>query len=389
MRAGRILTVMVFGLLLPCALRADVLQVAGGGGLRGTLKDVTVLVKDKEVTCVRADIKKIKLVRSGRIVLTQEDGSRLRGDLVSLKFKSLAGELTFERSNVVSLKLVSDPLAAARKKFAEKRAAVDDDDAGALLELAQWCDGRGLKAEAVRCARECLAAKPDAEAAEKAHKLLGHVQYKGQWMPPADALKKKQEEGDSDSPDDETDDTENPAASTKEQFAAAVRKNVGLYETFKQRIEDAKDEELGALKKEYGKKWDDTEVLIKTLTAEIKEREKARASERETHRKELQAAHHTKAKIEDLLKVRFDDFNSVYNKKIRAAREARLKARVERGKLAGIIKPLREKIARKANQAKAGTRLVFQRHERILRDGKLLTEEQMMKAFEAGLAKGD
>jgi len=168
-----------------------------------------------------------------------------------------------------------------------------------------------------------------------------------------------------------------------------VRKNVELYETFKQRIEDAKDEELGALKKEYSKKWDDTEVLIKTLTAEIKEREKARGSEREAHRKELQAARHTKAEIEDLLKVRFDDFNSAYNKKIRVVREARLKAKVERGRLAGIIKPLREKIARKTSQAKAGTRLVSQRHERILRDGKLLTEEQMTKAFEAGLAKDD
>jgi hypothetical protein len=387
MRAGKILTAMMFGFLLPCTVRADVLQVAGGGGLKGTLTEVTVLVKDKEVTRARTDIKKIKLVRSGRIVLTQEDGSRLRGELVSLKFKSLAGELTFERSNVVSLKLVSDPLAAARKEFAEKRAAADDDDAGALLKLAEWCDGRGLKTEAVRCARQCLAAKPDAEAAEKAHKLLGHVQYKGQWMAPADALKKRQEEGDSDSPDDETDDTESPATSTKEKFAAGVRQNAALYETFKQRIQDAKDKELGALKKEYSKKWDDTEVLIKTLTAEIKEREKARASERETHRKELQAAHHTKAEIEDLLKARFDDFNSAYNKKIRAVREARLKAKVERGRLAGIIKPLRGKIARKASQAKAGTRLVFQRHERILRDGKLLTEEQMMKAFEAGLAK--
>ena len=385
-RVGEVLTVMAAVLLLSGVAYADVLQLASGGALKGTLQEVTVRVKGAEVTCARAEIKKIEITRSGRLALKKKDGSGLRGELVSLKFKSLAGELTFEQHNVIGLKLVADPLAAARKEFAEKRAAVDDDDAGALLELAKWSEDRGLKAEAVECARACLKANPDADDAEKAHKRLGHVLHKGQWLTPAQAMKKKQEDGDSDSPGGDTDGSASPA---KEQLQAALKKNAELYETFKQRIDDAKDAALAALKKQYGKKWEDVELRIKGYTEEIRKRERARESERERHHRELQAEHHTKIEIENLLKARFDDFNSAYKTKVRSVREARLKAKLERTKLAGIIKPIRSKIMRKAGPAKAEIRLVFQRHERILRNGKLLTEKQMTKAFEALFPKKD
>jgi len=205
-------------------------------------------------------------------------------------------------------------------------------------------------------------------------------------MTPADAMKKKEQDG-TGSPGDETGGPEKSAGPTAEELKAAAKQNEEFYETFKQRIEDAKEKELEALKKEYGKKWDVLEVQIKSLAEEIKEREKNRESERERHRKELQAARHTKAEIEKLLNARFDDFNSLYNKKIRAVREARLKAKVERTKLAATIKPIRAKARRKAAHAMAGVRLAFQKHERILRGGKLLTTEQMTKSFEAALEK--
>jgi len=386
MRASGVLTVAVIVsvFLLSGAVHADVLQLASGGKLEGTLQDVTVLVKAVEVTYTRAEIKTIEIAKLGRVVLKKTDGTKLRCDLISLNFKSLAGELTFEQHNVIGFKLVSDPLAAVRKEFAAKRAAADDADS--LLALAKWCGGRGLKAEAIKCARACLKADPDAAAAEEAHKFLGHMLYKGQWLSPADAMKKKQEDGSIQTPVGGTD---RAAGTTKEQLRAAIAKNAELYGAARQRVDDTKSTELAALKKEYGKRWDDVELQIKSLAEEIKGRERARKSERATHRKELQAAHHTKAEIEQLLKSRFDDFNSDYNKKIRAVREARLKAKFERSKLAAIIKPARSKIMRKASLAKADVRLVFQRHERILRNGTLLTEEKMTKAFEALFPKKD
>lgn len=385
-RTNSIIALIAAGFLMLGSAQADVLQLASGGKLTGTLQEVTLLVGDEEITCARDQIKSIKLARSGRIIVKTPKGKTLRGELVSLKFQSLAGELTFERGDVVSVKLVADPLAAVRKEFAAKRAQVADNDAEALLELAQWCRERGLKTEAIECARACLEAEPDAECAGKAHKFLGHVQYKGQWMTPADAMKKK-EQDEADSPGDETGNPEKSAGPTAKELKAAAEQNEGFYETFKQHVEGAKDKELEALRKEYGKKWEALEVQIKSLAEEIKEREKNRASERERHRKELQAARHTKVEIEKLLRARFDDFNSIYNKKIRAAREAKLKAKLERTKLAGIIKPIRDKVRRKAAQEMASVRLAFQKHERILRGGKLLTTEQMTRSFEAALEK--
>ena len=314
-----------------------------------------------------------------------QKGETLRGELVSLKFKSLAGELTFARGNVVSVKLVADPLAAAKKEFAAKRAEVADDAEG-LLGLAQWCRERGLKTEGVECARACLKAEPDAESAGKAHKFLGHVRYKGQWMTPAEAMKKK-EQDEAGSPGNGAGDPEKSAGPTTEELKVAAKQNEEFYETFKQRVGDTREKELETLKKEHGKKWEDLEIQIKGLTEELKEREKNRERERERHRKELQAERHTKIEIEELLNTRFDDFNSAYNKKIRAVREARLNAKLERTKLAGIIKPIRNKILRKAAQANSSVRLAFQKHERILRGGKLLTTEQMTKSFEAALEK--
>ncbi|MFH1730977.1 MAG: hypothetical protein ABIF82_04905 [Planctomycetota bacterium] len=366
--------------------RADVLQLASGGKLAGTLREATLLVGDEEITYARDQIKSIKLARSGRIIMKTQKGKTLRGELVSLKFRSLAGELTFARENVVSVKLLADPLAAVRKKLAAKRAEVADEDDEGLLELARWCRERGLKTDAVECARACLEAEPDAECAGKAHKFLGHVQYEGQWMTPAEAMR-KEEQDKADSPADETGDPEKSVGPTAEEFKVAARQNEELYETFKQRVEDAREKELETLRKEHGKKWQALDVQIKSLAEEIKEREKNRESERERHRKELQAERHTKAEIEELLNARFDNFNSAYNTKIRAVREARLNAKLERTKLAGIIKPMLNNILRKAAQANASVRLAFQKHERILRGGKLLTADQMTKSFEAALEK--
>ena len=386
MRTSSIIALIAAGLLMLGSARADVLQLASGGKLTGTLREATLLVGDEEITCARDQIKSINLARSGRVIVKTPKGKTLRGELVSLKFKSLAGELTFARENVASVKLVADPLAAARKELAAKRAEVADDDAKGLLELAQWCRERGLKTEAVECARASLEAEPDAECGGKAHKFLGHVQYKDQWMTPAEAMTKK-EQDEAGSPGDETGDPEKSAGPTAEELKAAAKQNEEFYETFKQRIEDAKEKEFEALKKEHGKKWETLEVQIKSLTEELKEREKNRESQRERHRKELQAERHTKAEIEKLLNTRFDGFNSAYNTKIRTVREARLKAKLERTKLAGIIKPIRDKILRKAAQTNASVRLAFQKHERILRGGKLLTTDQMTKSFEAALEK--
>ncbi len=376
------LCLLVVSLLLTGVARSDVLTLSSGGTLKGTLQEVKLFIGGDEKTVTRGDIETLRISRAGRVVLETRDGKQLRATLLALRFKSVGGELTFQREDVSSVKLVTDPLAAARKEYVAKREAVGDNDAAGLIELAEWCGERGLKAEGVACARACLKADPDTETAEKAHKLLGHVRYKGEWMTPAEAVEKKQEEGGDAGPVDPESDPDN-AAPTDEQLRAVAKQNDDLCEVYKKRADDAKDKELAELKTKYGVPLENTRVRIKTLAVEIREREKQRDEAREQHRKELQAAHRPKEEIERLLRQRFDHFNSEYNKKIRATEEALLKAKVERTKLVGLYRPALDKVRRRASRALSGVELVFQRHKRLLREGRLLTTEKMTKAYEA------
>ena len=379
-RTGRILSCAAAGLLLLGVARADVLRLTDGGQLEGTLEEVTFLAKGKKVTQARDNIKTIQLSGTGRLVLKLKKGGKVQGDLISLKFKSVGGLLTFQRENVVTVRITADPLAAVRNELAKKTATVKADDAEGLLKLAVWSSERGLKAEAVELARACLKAKPEPECAAKAHELLGHVLYKGEWMTPAEAMeRKKKDGGDTGQNDDDPFKDKEP---TVDALKEAMQTNQELYNTYCERVEDEKEKGLAAAKAKYGQPWADIEAKVKTLTAEITKREQLRDAERERHRKELRDAHRTKAEIEKLLKARFDDYNSEYNAKIRAVREQLLKAKLERTKLAGLIKPERAKVMRKAAQLKTRVRDAYLKNRRLLLGGKSLTKEQMTKLFD-------
>lgn len=62
----------------------------------------------------------------------------------------------------------------------ERRRKLADKDADKLWDLYDWCTQKKLDKDAKSCLRRIVQLKPDDE---KAHKLLGEIQYEGKWFP--------------------------------------------------------------------------------------------------------------------------------------------------------------------------------------------------------------
>ncbi|MBI1849346.1 MAG: tetratricopeptide repeat protein [Planctomycetes bacterium] len=122
-----------------------------------------------------------------------KDGRTIEGSLVRQTdtqyiVKTIGGEQTLDKANVTSVDHKKTP----KDEFDEKFKAVKATDADGFYQLGLWCEQNKLKAEAAKSFKKALEIEPQHEGA---HKALGHVQYNGAWMSPADrdALVKKNE----------------------------------------------------------------------------------------------------------------------------------------------------------------------------------------------------
>jgi tetratricopeptide (TPR) repeat protein len=126
-------------------------------------------------------------------VYHMKDGRSIEGSLVretqtQYVVKTIGGEQTLDKSAVASVDKKSSP----KDEFDQKFKACKPTDAEEFYQLGLWCEQNKLKAEAVKTFKKALEIDPQHEGA---HKALGHVQYKGAWMTPAerDAVVKKEE----------------------------------------------------------------------------------------------------------------------------------------------------------------------------------------------------
>lgn len=98
---GKVLTVScVAALLFSHAAGADVLKLAGGGELPGTIEEVLFLSEGKERRIPAADVVSILISPVARDVIELKDNVKLTGEFISLTFKSLGGVLTFKRKEL-------------------------------------------------------------------------------------------------------------------------------------------------------------------------------------------------------------------------------------------------------------------------------------------------
>ena len=381
MRRILLLLCTAAGLLLARAAGADVLELRNGGRLSGTLKELTFTAAGKQATHARADIRLVWAFPTRKDSLELKDGRKLEGELTSVKFRSVGGLLTLEGREVLTVVLGAGLLDNVKKELAKKRARIAEGDAKALLELARWCSGKGLRTDAVQLAKASLKAAPKGECAEKAHRLLGHVRHKGEWMTRAE----KAELTKSAEPDKQPKNAKRPDEKRKA-LAGALANNKDLLAAYVERLDGRKKDLLAAIEEKHREQWDNATKEIRDAANKIRDKQKERAAESRKFRSELQARHATAVEIERSIEEQFGR-NSRYATDLRNYLADYQRVRGARDKLAAAIRRKQTKVVRRVTRRKLLIRLAYDKNERILQGGKLLTEEQMAATYDAMLKK--
>jgi len=340
--------------LLVQAANADVLKLTNGGEIKGTLTEVTFQVAGKGAKHAAADIQSVAVADDGRDVLVLKDGTKLVGELVGLRFRSIGGELAFERKDFAALTFGEDPLAAARRELVAKKAKVAADDAKGLFELAVWCREKKLMSESVALAKTCLKADPDGEYGKKARSFLGVSESK--------------------TPEDP-----NKGKLTPEQLQAlkdAAAKNEELYKTYLAKVGEIKTDELNAAKEKYNSELAELKKKYESLKATIRKkkdhRDKVMSDYKRQYGKYATGSYYNRYKPK---------FNDGLSKDEAALKRVTLQTLRLRKQGAGE----KSKVSSRARKRKDRVSLIRLRHQNSFRAGRALSEEEMTKGYEAAL----
>jgi hypothetical protein len=381
--------VVFLACLLPAAVtaRADVLTLAHGGKLNGSLEEITIVVDGKPVRHARDDVDEVRVAEQGADSVRLRDGTELRGKVASVRFRTVAGALAFKREDVRTLRVVGDPQADLRKELAARRAKLKPGDAAGLLDLARWCRKNRLKREAVELARAALEAKPEAKLADEVHRFLGHVEYRGRWMTEAELLKRKAEHPEPDPPADDPDDKD-LSPEERKALKACAEKNAELLRAYLERAEEKKKEEYALVRERYEEQVDEAARLVKERLVEIQSRRRARVLEKQRYRQELLAQRVGVVEVERRVNDWENRTRPAYERDLRRLKGEAQKAKAEWDRLAAIVKALQAKVARRSDDRKDRLKKAHAQVAAALRKGKPLSLNEMMDVYEA-LYKGD
>jgi hypothetical protein len=380
---SRILLTCLLAVILPAAsATADVLVLKKGGRLKGTVQQLTFLEAGKHVEYKGDVLADLWISKVAKDVVKLKDGTKVEGELLSLTFRSVGGALSFKREDVAKLTF-GDPLAAARKELAGRRATVDPDDAEALYKLAMWCRSKNLKAESEELAKACLDTDPDKKLAAKAHIILGHTLCDGRWMTRAEARKHRaasREEAAEEAAEPEAGDVEeptDPAELTK--LKAIAAKNRELYEAYRKKAAQMEKEELAKAKSKYAGEWRRLVNRYKVLRKTIREKKKARKkAEEENKGRSSRSINTLTGAVARGKKLVFHDGLEKDEKEFKE-----VKARVV--KLRRLVSAAASDVSKKAAKRQAQVRAVYLKGRRLLRAGKMPSPEDLEKAYEVAL----
>ncbi len=203
-RSGRVairrvaVVVCVFAVVFSSVARADVITFRGKGALSGIVAEVVFRLDGKIVKYARQDISMLHFSTTGEDSLTLTAGKKkVTGTIVTVVVKTDRGKMRLRGRDLRDVVLESDPLKEAQRSIlAARRAKIAPEDGKGLLELAKWARERELAAEAEELAKAAIETGLKSDAADEAHKFLGHVLFEGEWMPKAEMEKrKKNDEG--------------------------------------------------------------------------------------------------------------------------------------------------------------------------------------------------
>jgi len=348
MRTRSVPVCVLLCLLLIHTASGDVLKLVNGGELKGTLKEVTFQVAGKQAKYAATDVQSVTVADTGRDLLVLKDGTKFEGELVGLRFRSIGGELAFERKDFAALTFGEDPLAAARKELVVKKAEVAADDAKGLFELAVWCREKKLMSESVAFAKACLKADADGEYGKKARSLLGLSDTKVPEDP-------------------------NKGKLTPEQLQVlkdAAAKNEELYKTYLAKVGELNTDELNAAKEKYNTQSEELKKKYETLVATIDTKKKHRERVRDDYKKRY--GHYPTGS---------DAYKDGLAEDEAALRKTKiLVLRLRKG--AGREK---SKVSSRARKRKDRVSLIRLRNQNSFRSGRAPSEEEMTKGYEAAL----
>lgn len=243
---------------------ADTVILQDDGVVEGTVEEVVFLVQGEPKTLCRGEFTDLVLDTQRADHVALGDGTVEKGEVVSVRLKSVAGLLTFQRAELRSVVLAQRDLDELRKEYLEKRAQIAADDGEELYRLAVWCKEKQLNAEANDLAKLCLKANVSHETATLAHQMLGHVLRGGEWVVPVPTEK----------PDDDKPAAVAPPrpASEQEQRKAdpqAVELARTIAREYEKKAEDAKNADHQAVERTYKGKLDTLLAQIRKLKSDI------------------------------------------------------------------------------------------------------------------------
>ncbi len=348
---------------LASPVAADTVLLANGGQVDGTVDAVILSSEGSARTIHRGVFVNVLLGDSGTDEIKLDDGSTVTGRVESLQVKSVGGILALKREEVRAVKLVSGPADETRDEYLAKRAEVKDTDAVGLYELANWCKQKELTAEVHQLARLSLTADPNSKVADLAHLLLGHIVVDGQWREPpplwADAGS-----------------TTEPAVAEVKASSEAIALFKKLNDEYIVKEKQASEKDQAAIKTQYQKQVDATELRLKQLTNEMERLDRRRVVLRDRLRRE-QLDRSQSLVLQDEI----DDNRLAYDQK---------KKDYQRTYEAGLALAEKIRAAKASARDRAAARaermdIARIKIDRLLRIGKQLTEPDMRAIFEAAL----
>ncbi|MFP4058240.1 MAG: hypothetical protein ACLF0G_15340 [Candidatus Brocadiia bacterium] len=145
----------------------DFLRYARGGGVQGTLKQLTFLEKDFNRMCLRSQVRSIAIAddEGEKDAVELKDGTRLEGRVVAVTFQTSKGMMSVARNRIAAIEIDPEWNAQKARDEAQKKQEEADEAEEPEEKLPPELK-EALETNASLC-RACLEKAKDLEKAEK------------------------------------------------------------------------------------------------------------------------------------------------------------------------------------------------------------------------------
>jgi hypothetical protein len=351
---------------MSAAATADVLELANGGKLNGSLQEVTFLVQGKPRSFSSEEVAGLRLSETTSDVLRLAGNTEVKGELISVKFRSMGGALSFPRKDLAGLTFGTSKLQQARTQLTQKAAGLDKTDPSAVVALAEWCSQKSLNAEARQYAKLALDLNPDEAVAVRAKRLLGIAtapKDAGPELEPAEPEKPEKPKSDL---------TPEQAAAIKE----AATRNEALYRQYRAKVDDLRKKEFDQASAIFSQ-MDKIKSKLKGLAQEAKRRRKDIDRQAEEYKKKHPgSSSHVASYRQKMMR----NVTNVENQIKVAKREAY--------RYVACMKKAGSYVSDRSSKRHSNVRLIYNKCQRLLFAGNTVDPGKLEQAYQKAIDLG-